>query len=175
MAEQQEPRVKLGPVSHVGIVVKDLDKAVEYYSSVFGLGPFATDVYELKGFSYRGQPADARVRAAIAYSGPVFIELVEVLEGETPHTEFLREKGEGVQHVAFSVEDLDGALAELAKEGIEPIMRYSLTVEAPADPNSDELGGARKQLLVVNEAYLDSDRIGGAVIQLMEVKDLSSD
>lgn len=177
MAEHQQPRVKLGPVHHIGIVVEDVDKAAEYYSSVFGLGPFGTGVYEgneTTGFTYRGQPARARVKAAFAQSSPIAIELVEVLEGETPHTEFLREKGEGIQHVAFQVEDLDKTLVELAKEGIEPILRYSLAIEVPADPNSDKTGDAKKRLFGVNEVYLNSDKIGGAVIQLMEVKERSS-
>jgi len=99
--------VTLGKMSHVGIVVRDMDKAIEYYGSVFGLGPFTTEVYDLKSFAYRGKTASARVKGAIAYSGPIFIELVQVLEGETVHTEFLREKGEGLQHVAFLVRNLD--------------------------------------------------------------------
>jgi len=174
MAGLQEVGVKLGPLNHIGIVVKDMDKAMEYYGSVFGLGPFTTEVYELKGFLYRGQPADARVRAAIAYSGRVFIELIQVLEGETAHTEFLREKGEGIQHIAFTVDDLDDALAKLAREGIEPIMRYKLPIEVPAMPNAEQSGGATKRRLEVHEAYLESDKIGGTVIQLMQFKKLPS-
>jgi len=177
MAGQQQPGVKLGRVHHVGIVVKDADKAAEYYSSVFGLGPFETEVYEMNettGFTYRGQPARARVKAAFAQSGPIAIELVEVLEGETPHMEFLREKGEGAQHVAFLVGNLDETLAELAKEGIEPILRYNLLVEQPAGPSSDKTGDAKKRLFEVNEVYLNSNKIGGVVIQLMEVKRRSS-
>lgn len=175
MAEQTGSRVKLGTFSHVGIVVKDVDKAMKYYSSVFGLGPFTTSVYELKRFMYRGKPADARVKAAIAYSGRILIELIEVLEGETAHTEFLRERGEGVQHIAFTIENLDGALVELAKDGIEPIMRYNLTLEMPARPDRERPGGTAKRLLEVKEAYMDSDEIGGTVIQLMEIRRLEAD
>ena len=133
MEKKESPKMRLGKLSHIGIVVRDLDKAVEYYGSVFGLGPFRTETYELKPFIYRGKTANARVRAAIADSGSVFIELVQVLEGETPHTEFLREKGEGIQHVAFLVRDLDEKLNELAKSGVEPVMRYRLLMDAPAD------------------------------------------
>jgi len=172
--EKSESRVKLGSFSHVGIVVRDVEKAKEYYSSVFGFGPFETDVYELKGFLYRGQPADARVKAAFAYHGPMLIELVEVLEGETPHTEFLREKGEGLQHVAFRVKNLSGILAELAKEGIEPIMQYTLPMEIPADLSGGKPDNTRKRLFDINEVYLNSDKVGGTVIQLMEFKEHSS-
>lgn len=159
MAEDQSHEVKLGPLSHIGIVVENMDKAVEYYSSVFGIGPFNTEIYDLNEFIHRGQPVNAKVKAAIANAGPVFIELIEVLEGETPHSEFLREKGEGLQHIAFTVDDIDGTLAKLAKDGIEPLMRYSLTID-----------GAEKKQYEIHEAYLDSDKIGGTTIQLMEIR-----
>jgi len=174
MVEEQRAKWKLGPLSHIGIVVKDLDKAIEYYSSVFGLGPFSTDVYELKGFLYRGKPADARVKAAIAYSGRIFIELVQVLEGETAHTEFLREHGEGLQHIAFPVRDLDAALAELAKEGIKPIMHYGFTIEQPVRPDSDKSSDTTNRMFQVREAYLDSGETGGTVIQLMQFREIAS-
>ena len=160
--------VTLGKMSHVGIVVRDMDKAVEYYGSVFGLGPFTTEVYDLKSFAYRGKTASARVKAAIAYSGPVFIELVQVLEGETVHTEFLRERGEGLQHVAFLVRNLDEKLKELAKSGVEPVMRLRIPIDNPAD----QAGTAKKTRLELTEVYLDSDKIGGTMIQLMEFKEV---
>lgn len=159
MAENQSPEVKLGSLSHIGIVVRDMDEAIQYYSSVFGIGPFNTEIYDLNEFIHRGKPVNAKVKAGIANAGPVFIELIEVLEGETPHSEFLREKGEGVQHIAFTVDDIDDTLTKLAQDGIEPIMRYSLTID-----------GANDKQFEVHEAYLDSDKIGGTTIQLMEIK-----
>ena len=171
MKEGKSSKVTLGKLSHIGIVVRDIDKAMEYYGSVFGLGPFTTEIYDLKSFLYRGKSASARVKAAIAYSGPVFIELVEVLEGETVHTEFLREKGEGLQHVAFLVRNLDEKLKELAKSGIEPAMRLRIPIEDRADSGADQTGTLRKTRLELTEVYLDSDKIGGAMIQLMEFKE----
>ena len=168
MQEKRPSMVTLGKMSHVGIVVRDMDKAVEYYGSVFGLGPFTTEVYDLKSFAYRGKTASARVKAAIAYSGPVFIELVQVLEGETVHTEFVRERGEGLQHVAFLVRNLDEKLKELAKSGVEPVMRLRIPIDNPAD----QAGTAKKTRLELTEVYLDSDKIGGTMIQLMEFKEV---
>ena len=162
----------LGKMSHVGIVVRDMDKAMEYYGSVFGLGPFTTEVYDLKSFAYRGKTASARVKAAIAYSGPIFIELVQVLEGETVHTEFLREKGEGLQHVAFLVRNLDEKLKELAKSGVEPVMRLRIPLNTPDGPDVAQPGRAKKTRLELTEVYLNSDKIGGTMIQLMEFKEV---
>ena len=138
MEKKPSSRMALGRLSHVGIVVRDMDQAMEYYSSVFGLGPFTTEVYDLKSFIFRGHNASARVKAAIAHSGSVFIELVQVLEGETVHTEFLREKGKGLQHVAFLVRNLDETLSELAKSGVEPVMRLRVPIEPPPAPDGSK-------------------------------------
>ncbi len=163
-------KVKLGRLSHIGIVVRDLDQAMERYGSVLGLGPFTAQVFHLKSFIYRGKTASARVRAAINSPGAAFVELVQVLEGETVHTEFLREKGEGLQHVAFLVRNLDETLRELARSGIEPAMLLPpMLIEAPASPREGQ-GSAPAPRLQLTEVYLDSDRIGGAMIQLMEYK-----
>jgi 4-hydroxyphenylpyruvate dioxygenase-like putative hemolysin len=172
MEKKQSSRMALGRLSHVGIVVRDMDQAMEYYSSVFGLGPFTTEVYDLKSFIFRGKTASARVKAAIAHSGSVFIELVQVLEGETVHTEFLREKGEGLQHVAFLVRNLDETLAELAKSGIEPVMRLRIPIEPPPAPDPTAQGASEGKRMELTEVYLNSDKVGGAMIQLMEFKEI---
>jgi 4-hydroxyphenylpyruvate dioxygenase-like putative hemolysin len=170
--EGKSSKVTLGKLSHIGIVVRDIDKAMEYYGSVFGLGPFTTEIYDLKSFLYRGKSASAQVKAAIAYSGPIFIELVQVLEGDTVHTEFLRERGEGLQHVAFLVRNLDEKLTELAKSGIEPAMRLRIPIDTTAPTATAQPGTTQKTRLELTEVYLDSDKIGGTMIQLMEFKEV---
>jgi len=146
MGGQPRPRVKLSPVEQIGIVVKDVDKTVEYYNSTFGLGPFHIREVELKGFTYRDQLCDCRLKVAFTRSGPVEIELIQVLEGETPHTDFLRERGEGLQHLRFSVNDFPSAVPKLAKEGIKPVWHRGAPVFA----------------------YLDTDKIGGVMFELLQ-------
>jgi len=157
----EAPVIQLGPISHIGIAVDDCEKAAAWWERVFGVGPFSTDTYILDAstnFKFKGKPAEARMKASIAYSGKVFIELVEVTDGESPHTEFLRKHGEGLQHVAFSVTDIDQCVADLAPEGLEPILQYQFVTEQ----------GGRKFL--VQEVYLNSAQyIGGSTIQLMEI------
>jgi 4-hydroxyphenylpyruvate dioxygenase-like putative hemolysin len=155
-----EPIVKLGPISHVGIVVEDCEKAAAFWERVFGIGPWSIGVYELNAstkFKWKGEPAEARMKAAIAYSGKVFVELVEVLEGESPHTEFMQAHGEGLQHVAFSVRGIDKVVEDLASEGLKPILEYQFETEQ---------GGRR---FLVQEVYLNSaEFVGGSTIQLIE-------
>lgn len=157
-----EPIVKLGPISHVGIVVEDCEKTAAWWERVFGVGPFSTEEYvldETTGFRFKGEPARARMKASIAYSGKVFIELVEVLEGESPHTEFLREHGEGLQHVAFAVENMGQVVSDLKAEGLEPILEYRFQTKQ---------GGRRWD---IQEVYLNSGEFsGGSTIQLMEIR-----
>jgi catechol 2,3-dioxygenase-like lactoylglutathione lyase family enzyme len=157
-----EPVVKLGPISHIGLVVEDCEKAAAFWTRTFGVGPFDIREYDMSNAPYflvRGKPAKPKFKAAIAFSGEVFIELVEVLEGETIHTEFLRRRGEGLQHLAFSVDDASAILARLKQEGIEPVLDYEIDLEFNGQP------------VHVHEAYLDSDKLlGGTTIQLLEMK-----
>ena len=88
----------------------------------------------------------------------VFIELVEVLEGESPHTDFLRAHGEGMQHVAFSVTDIRQTVDDLKGEGLVPILEYEFITEQ---------GGREFR---VREVYLNSaEFISGSTVQLMEI------
>jgi hypothetical protein len=71
-------------------------------------------------------------------------------EGETvshPFTDFLRERGEGAQHLGFEVNDLDGMLTKLAKEGIDPLFRVTLPDVALAFLNTDKIGGVQFELI----------------------------
>ena len=163
---KQIPTVRLGPISHVGIVVKDCEKAARWWERVLGVGPFTVGVWELDEktqFRYRGKPGRAKVKAAIAQGEGVFVELVQIpLEGETPHAEFFRQHGEGFQHIAFHVQNINQVVADLAKEGLTPTLQYKFEMTHP--------DGRRES---VEEVYLDGVEHVGSAIQLMEIKQLN--
>ena len=148
----KEPTVRLPPVEQIGIVVRDVDQAVEFFTSTFGWGPFKIRESEMKGFAYDGRTGDCRLRMAFARSGNVEIELIQVLEGETPHSDFLRRHGEGMQHLRFRVDDCDGMTAALAKEGVEPLWRQKLPGIAAF-------------------AYMKTDKTSGLMVELFEMKE----
>ena len=165
--------VKLGPFNHLGLVVRNIEETAAFYNDIFGIGPFTVDTYELKGIKYRGQPTNATVRGAFGFQGDLMIELVEVTEGKTPHTEFMEARGEGVQHIAFPVEDMETALKDLAEKGIVPILEYQFIADAAPVSEPDP---QKRRPMQVWEAYLDTEeRAGGVVIQLMELKEVSED
>ena len=83
------------------------------------------------------------------------------MEGESPHTEFLRQYGEGMQHVAFSVKDIHGVVSALASEGLKPILEYQFETEQAGHH------------FRVQEVYLNTaEFISGTTVQLMEITPL---
>ena len=111
----------LGAIDQVGYVVRDLDASLPAYEALFG--PFEIMDSPLEGVLFRGQPIDCRLKLAFNRSGPIEIELIEVVEGETPHSEHLRRCGEGPHHVRFVVDDLDEKEALLEQAGYRTIFR----------------------------------------------------
>ena len=110
----------------IGVVVRDLDRSVKYLSEVFGLGPFRYITYpperEDMAIYYRGERGDYSHRIAFTELGPVELEIVQPLTGESGLTEFLDEHGEGIQHIRFNVESVQPVLDYLSGHGIKPLM-----------------------------------------------------
>jgi len=90
-------------IDHIGIVVKDLDKAIKVYSEAFGLKVKMIDVSE-----------EFQVKIAFIPVGEVLVELLEPI-GPGAIQEFLR-KGEGLHHICFRVRDIDIVLEEIGKK-----------------------------------------------------------
>jgi catechol 2,3-dioxygenase-like lactoylglutathione lyase family enzyme len=109
----------LGPIDQVSYVVADLARALPRYEAVFG--PFRVAEAALPDCTIRGRRADCRLKIAVCANGPVEIELIEVLEGETTHSEHLRAHGEGLHHVRFRVDALDARIADLEARGFHTV------------------------------------------------------
>ena len=133
----------------VGIVVRSIDETVKFYTEVFGIGPFEIVNVDFSDATYYGQKAGYRGKRAFAKFGTVTLELIELIEGKTIHEDFLKEKGEGLHHIAFEVKDLKKAEEEAEKVGLKVTQ-------------------GRKREDGSGFAYLDSDRIGGAIFELIQ-------
>lgn len=123
--------IRIGPVPaefvQIGVVVKDLDRAIQVLSEVFGLGPFQTITYPPPGaegmnLMYRGEPGNFSHRLAFTRLGPLELELIQPLTGDSLLTDFVKEHGSGIQHIRFNVPDLPTALEALSGQGIQPVM-----------------------------------------------------
>jgi methylmalonyl-CoA/ethylmalonyl-CoA epimerase len=108
-------------VAQVGLVVRDLDRTVECYWKQFGIGPWHFYTYRrplVAQMTYRGQPADYAMRIALAWIGPLRIELIEMAGGDSVYADFVREHGYGVHHFGVLVDDMDAALAQAGEAGL---------------------------------------------------------
>lgn len=126
MAEAE--KVELKQVIQVCVVVEDLQKTMEQYWKIFGIGPWQIWTFgppDLNNTTLHGKPEPYVMRIAAAQIGTVQWELIQPLNGRSGYQEFLEEKGEGLHHVAVAVEDFDKTIAALEKHGIGTVMSGS--------------------------------------------------
>lgn len=101
----------LGPVieriDHVGIAVPDLDEALDFYQRVFGVASVHEEVNEAQG-----------VREAMVQVGDTYLQLLAPLNAESTIAKFIDRSGPGLQQLAFTVTDIDDAMARLSEAGV---------------------------------------------------------
>lgn len=97
-------------VDHVGIAVKDLAASVKWYEETLGLHSKGTEVVQ-----------EQQVTVAFLPCGDSELELPESTSPEGPIARFIEKNGEGIQHIAIRVDDIDAALAELKEKGVRLI------------------------------------------------------
>jgi methylmalonyl-CoA/ethylmalonyl-CoA epimerase len=108
----------------IGIVVRDLDKALKSYHEIFNAGPW--DIYtfgppEMKNGTYRGKPSDWSALIGLAWIGDRQLEIVQPLQGPNIYYEFLEKKGEGLHHIKEWVDDPKKTIEAYKKKGISVI------------------------------------------------------
>jgi len=99
-----------GLIDHVGVAVEDLDSALALYEGIFGM-PVA----------HRETVSDQGVEAVLLDVGDGHVELLRPLGEDTAVGRFLARRGPGLHHVAYRVDDIDAALAQLREQGVELI------------------------------------------------------
>ncbi|MEM3356229.1 MAG: VOC family protein [Candidatus Bathyarchaeia archaeon] len=112
-------------LDHVAVVVKHLDKFVEKYWNILGVGPW--NIFFLvppahKETYVKGKKVEYSLKVGIARLGNLSYELIEPLEGSNVLTDFLETKGEGLHHVAWrcdSLEDVKRYLEAFKKIDVE--------------------------------------------------------
>jgi methylmalonyl-CoA/ethylmalonyl-CoA epimerase len=117
--DMESGKSSIGPLvlNHVGVVVKDIKKTAEFLSSFCGIAHWQFwDTTVRKEELIVGEPF--RLKSAQARLGPIVLELLQPVEGQTVWAEFLETKGEGLHHIAFRVSDFDKTLSKLKRLGI---------------------------------------------------------
>jgi len=136
---------------HVGVEVKDMDKAVEYYQSlgIATIGPEHISENKSLDLMEKGKPADPKRKLKIRMFqvGPIIFEMIQHLDGENVHKDFMESRGEGISHVAYIVDDFKGERAKMVEKGASVILG-----------RKDQSGFA----------YFDTREAGNVIIELIQ-------
>ncbi|MGB9814297.1 MAG: methylmalonyl-CoA epimerase [Thermovenabulum sp.] len=97
-------------IDHIGIAVKDLEEAKKVYTDLLGLEVHGEEVVE-----------EQKVKVVFIPVGDSEVELLESTDPEGPIAKFIEKNGEGIQHIAFRVDDIEKALEELKQKGVRLI------------------------------------------------------
>jgi methylmalonyl-CoA/ethylmalonyl-CoA epimerase len=131
--------MKIKRVEHIAIAVDSLKQSMDLLQNTFGIK-----------VEYEEQIGQTRL--AMLPVGETYLELLEGQGPESGVTTWIKEKGTGLFHICFEVEDIDGALAELKAKGVK------LRDETPRIGH----GGARI-------AFIDPASTGNVLIELAEL------
>lgn len=140
---------ELTETGQIGMVVRDLDATIRRYVEDFGIGPwtiFEVGPENASNLMHEGKPLEGRCRSAAAMVGSVMWELTQPLDDKGIFARFLREKGEGVHHIAVHTRDYYGLVAEYERRGV-------------TFPLSGSFAG-------IDVAYLPTERSHGVILEI---------
>jgi methylmalonyl-CoA epimerase len=102
--------MKIKHIDHIGIAVKEIRQASRFYTDILGIR--LQEIEEVK---------DQKVRVGFLPITDSEVELLESTAPDGPIAKYIDNKGEGIQHIAFRVENLAETLAELKAKGVRLI------------------------------------------------------
>jgi methylmalonyl-CoA/ethylmalonyl-CoA epimerase len=102
--------MKIKHIDHIGIAVKSIEQAGKFYSDILGL-----TIKDIENV------ADQKVNVAFFPITDSEIELLESTDPDGPIAKHIKARGEGIQHIAFCVDNIEEALDELRKKGVRMI------------------------------------------------------
>ncbi len=102
--------MKILKIDHIGVAVNSIDETKRFWGDVLGLEFEGSEVVE-----------EQKVTTAFFPVGDSEVELLESTALDGPIARYLEKKGEGIQHIAFRVENVEKALEELKEKGIKLI------------------------------------------------------
>jgi catechol 2,3-dioxygenase-like lactoylglutathione lyase family enzyme len=146
-AQRLQPLLAGARLDHVSMVVRDREKAIAGLSALVA-GPFDCFEYTNTALVF-GERSTYTLHMALAPLSPSMdLEIIELHAGRNAiHEEFLRERGEGLQHLAYEVEDFEGSIAAFRAAGFMPMLQKD--------------GGTPVAI------YMDTRSIGGWFVELI--------
>lgn len=102
--------MKILKIDHIGIAVNSTEDGKNFWSGILGLDFEGDETVDTQ-----------KVKTAFFPVGESEVELLESTAPDGPIAKFIEKKGEGIQHIAFRVDDIEAALAELKQKGVKLI------------------------------------------------------
>lgn len=99
--------MNISHIEHIGIAVKNITEAINFYENVLGLKCYAVE-----------EVADQKVKTAFFVVGQTKIELLESTSTDGPIGKFIDKKGEGIHHIAFAVNGLQESINEVKSKDV---------------------------------------------------------
>lgn len=105
--------MKIKKIDHIGIAVKDVNKALEFFTSILG-----SENFKIKELD------EMKLRIAEINVSDITIELLEPMTGEKVVSKFLQKRGGGIHHICFEVDDIEKATSYLSTKGFKPVYEH---------------------------------------------------
>jgi methylmalonyl-CoA epimerase len=128
-------------ISHLGMAVKNLEEAREFYRSVFGLESSEPII-----------DGEGTIKVSMVEVGNVLIELLQPTGNEGVMAKFLEKRGEGFHHICYEVDDISAEIASLKAAGVE--------VLGEPKPGAEGMS-----------VFLHPQRTHGVLVELVEKKE----
>jgi len=132
-------------IDHVGLAVRDLDSAVAFYTATFGLRVAGRERNDAQGVE------EAMLTVSSPDLGASYVQLLQPTGPDTPVGKFLEQRGEGIHHVGYAVDDVVAALAALRDKDIRLV---------DEQPRHGSLGASI--------AFLHPKSVGGVLTELVQ-------
>lgn len=139
---------------HIGVLVNDIEKAMEYYTKTFGIGPWQSFGELRENALYYGEPHKLCYKAAMAPFGALELELIEPTEEKSVFADDLKANGEGMHHVCIEVEDIEKTIEECKALGFTIIDYVPMYEMEPG--------------FSLGFIFIDSDKVGGMKLELVQ-------
>ena len=130
-------------IDHIGIAVNEINEAIKFWQNSLGLVFAGVEVVETQ-----------KVKTAFFPVGEAMVELLEPTDKDSPVASFLEKRGQGIHHVAFYTDDIEGDLKKLSDAGV------ALIDKSPRR-------GAHGKLI----AFVHPKSTGGILIELCQKPD----
>lgn len=145
-----EQKSQASEIVQVGILVKDVEETARKLEQLIGIGPFEIFEPDYRDLTVHGKAGKFKMRIGLAMAGPIQVELMQPLYGETIYDDFAHRKGYGLHHLAIRADNMEQSIKQMEARGFKVIQ-----------------SGNRPG---VKWAYLDTEGQTGIIFELIEKK-----